>query len=120
MNCANNLINRKKIVWIANNYELTSHAKERIKERMDTTRTIKDLILNTPLAWKSGANKYCIGLNLYEYIVVALGNDRTEPAKVITFVNTQESAVNIIDKFVYSYLDLKARKKWLDDSEEEE
>lgn len=108
MNEANNLVSRKRLEWIAYNYELSLHAKDRIKERSDTIKTMRELILNSPLAWGLGNNKYCIALNLYEYIVVEHVQDFTHSKPtIITFVNMKESDYNVIDKFVYAYDKLK-------------
>lgn len=108
MNETNNLLSRKRLEWIAYNYELSLHAKDRIKERSDTIKTMRELILNSPLAWGLSTTKCCIALNLYEYIIVEhiQDNSHTTP-KIITFVNMRNSEYNVIDKFVYSYDKLK-------------
>ena len=109
MNSVNNLMSRKKLEWIAYNYELSSHARERIKERMDTTKTIKELIFNSPLAWKSANNMYCIAINLFEYLVVALEQTDTETPipRIVTFIDTTATGVNVVDKFIFSYVKLR-------------
>lgn len=100
-----NLISRKRLVWIANNFELSRHAKNRLKERTDTDRTIDDLILNSPLAWSQCRGKICIAFNMYEYIVVSLDReDKEKPATVLTFVNMEDSGDCVIDMFVNTYM----------------
>ena len=97
------LLSRKKLEWIAYNYELTSHAKERIKERADTTKTIKEQILNSPMAWLCGENKYAIALNLYELVIITT-NDNVPYVK--TFMNLRDCGDNVTDLAFKSYIKL--------------
>lgn len=95
------LISRKKLEWIMNNYELSTHAKDRIKERKETSQTIGELIYNSPLSWICGNQKVCIAFNLYEYIVVATDTDKP---LVLTFVNMSDSKENVVDMAFNSYI----------------
>lgn len=104
----NNLVARKKIEWIAYTYELTDHAKERIKERKDTDFTIKELILKTPLAWKTPEEYYCIALGLTEFIVLRINSneDGTQTPSILTFISTKEKGKTVSDRFI------KDHKRW--------
>ena len=95
------LVGRKRLEWIAFNYELSSHAKDRIKERASTKKTIKEAIRISPLAWICGRDTICIALNLYEYIIVSV-SDKIPVVK--TFVNTSDSGNTVVDLAFVSYM----------------
>lgn len=95
------LVSRKKIEWISYNYELSLHAKDRIKERQDLTKGMGELIRNTPLSWSLSADYLCIALNLYEYIIVAI--DKATPT-IMTFVNTKDKGDTVIERFIENHL----------------
>lgn len=95
------LVGRKRLEWIAFNYELSSHAKERIKERSNTRKTIKEAIRVSPLSWICGKDTICIALNLYEYIIVSVA----DPVPVVvTFVNTSDKKNTVVDLAFNSYI----------------
>ena len=94
------LVAKKRIEWIAFNYELSSHAKNRIKERMNTTKTIAELIYDSPLFWGLEKDIVCIAFNLYEYIVVETGKDK---AVIKTFIDTRDRDETVIDRFCQFY-----------------
>lgn len=97
------LISRKKLEWFAYNYELTQHAKDRIKERADTTKTIREQILNSPMAWVCGENQIAIAFNLYELIIITT----TENVPYIrTFMNLRGCGENVTDLAFNSYIKL--------------
>lgn len=95
------LVSRKKVEWISFNYELSLHAKDRIKERQDLSKGMGELIRNSPLAWSLCPNILCIALNLYEFIVVA--TDKETPT-IMTFINTKDKGDSVIDRFIESHI----------------
>lgn len=107
----NILVGRKRLEWIAYNYELTTHAKDRIKERASTSKTIRELILNSPLAWKSKDGLVNIAINLYEYMIVYTG-ENGDKALIITFINTKDSTTNVVDRFIIDYRRINNEQVW--------
>lgn len=107
----NILIRRKKIEWIAYNYQLSTHAKVQITKRCYEDlqdEDFKNLILESPLAWKSKDKQcICIALNLFDYIVV--NPDTTDEktgqkyANILTYVSTRNNDQTVIDKFLMDY-----------------
>lgn len=93
------LVSRKKIEWVSYNYELSLHAKDRIKERLNTNKTIRELIINSPLSWGLDKNILIIAFNLYEYIAVS--TDTGKPI-VVTFVDLRQhkKGITVIDLFI--------------------
>ena len=112
----NNLVARKKIEWIAYTYELTDHAKERIKERKDLDLTIKQLILKTPLAWMTAEGYYCLALGLKEYMVLKIseGEDGTQKPIILTYIHITEEDKSVVDIFIKDY---NKSKKIIEDEE---
>lgn len=107
-----NLVSRKMIEMIANEYELSYHAKNRIKERKDTTKTIAELIYNSPLAWSPCRDKICIAFNINEYIVVTIDKkEKKEKPVILTYVNTSDTDLCVIDKFVETYMKINHKEQ---------
>lgn len=96
------LVSRKRIEYIAYNYELTSHAKERIKERQATNVTLKESILKSPLSWRCKGDIIKIALNKDEFLIVSDSTETRAHPIVITFVTATEGTV--IDEFIRDYL----------------
>lgn len=98
----NELIARKKIEWIAYNYKMTDHAQERIKERKETELTIKELILKTPLAWKTPEDFFCLALGLTEFIVIKIKNNEegTQTPVILTYISTKQEGKTVVDRFI--------------------
>ena len=108
------LVNRKKIEWIAYNYELSSHARERIKERYGEPKTIKEAILNSCLSWYYQDDIIAIAINANDifYVGIKKGCDgKTEKATIITFTWESKNGNNVIDKFCKNYLEKKKEDK---------
>lgn len=108
------LVNRKKIEWIAYNYELSSHARERIKERYGETRTIKDAILNSCLSWYYQNDIIAIAINANDIFYVGLKKmkgSKEEKATIITFTWESKTGNNVVDKFCKNYLEKKKEDK---------
>ena len=104
------LVSRKMIEWIAHNYELTSHARERIKERYSETKTIKQAILDSCLSWYYDKDTIAIAVNKDDifYVKIERNTDgKTHSAKIITFTWESKSGCNVVDKFCKNYLEKK-------------
>ena len=101
----NNLVARKKIEWIAYTYELTDHAKERIRERKDLDMTIKQLILKTPLAWITSEGYYCLALGLKEFMVLKIreNEDGTQTPVILTYIHITDENKSAVDRFIKDY-----------------
>lgn len=101
----NNLVARKKIEWIAYTYELTDHAKERIRERKDLDMTIKQLILKTPLAWTTSEGYYCLALGLKEFMVLKIreNEDGTQTPVILTYIHITDENKSVVDRFIKDY-----------------
>lgn len=107
----NILIRRKKIEWIAYNYQLSTHAKVQMTKRCYEDlqdEDFKNLILESPLAWKSKDKQcICVAINLFDYIVV--NPDTTDEktgqkyANILTYVSTRNNDQTVIDKFLMDY-----------------
>ena len=95
------LVSRKRIEWISYNYELSLHAKDRIKERQDLRKGMGELIRNSPLSWSLCQDVLCIALNLYEYIIVATEEGK---ATITTFVNTKDRGDTVIERLIETHL----------------
>lgn len=88
-NVPNILVSRRVIKWIAHNLEFTNHASFNIINRDSIfNRDFKKGVHEAPLAWKTEGGRIAIALNLFEYIVVEISNNK---ANVITFINTRTS-----------------------------
>lgn len=94
------LVARKRVEYIAYNYELSEHAKERIKERSQY-KTLTRCILESPLAWREKEGYVKIAFSKYEYIVVATGEDKP---LIVTFINCKNSCETVVDRFLKDYL----------------
>lgn len=102
------LVGRKKIEHVAFTYELSEHAKAQLLRRdNEISFDLKDRILNSPLAWKVRDGRIAIALTLYEYIIVYVPS-KFEGGRpiVVTYVDTQKSGINVIDKMLISYKEL--------------
>lgn len=99
------LVGRKKVEYVAYTYKLSQHAKAQLLRRDNSTSLdLRERILNSPLAWKVKEGRIAIALSLFEYIVVYVPKreDKKLPT-VVTYVDTQKSKVNVIDKMLISY-----------------
>lgn len=85
----NILVSRRVIKWVAHNLEFTNHASFNIINRDSIfNRDFKKSVHESPLAWKQTDGRIAIALNLFEYIIVEIDNNK---ATVITFINTKDS-----------------------------
>lgn len=100
------LVRRKKIEWIASTFNVSEHARVEMLRRGLTydRQFLKSAILSSPLAWKSYDDRIVIALTLFRYIVVTIvsENGREYPL-VVTFVDTVDSGINVIDRFLLRY-----------------
>lgn len=115
------LVSRKMIEWIAHNYELTSHARERVKERYSETKTIKQAILDSCLSWFYDRDTVAIAVNKDDifYVKLERNSDRkVYKSKIITFTWESKNGYNVVDKFCKNYLEKKKVDK-IKDLEEE-
>ena len=94
------LVARKRIEFIAYNYVVSEHAKERLKERSQY-RTLKQCILNSSLAWRAADGYIKIAFSKYEYIIVAMSDN---VPVVVTFVNCKSNGDTVTDRFLKDYL----------------
>ena len=102
------------IEWIAYNYELTSHARERIKERYGSTKTLKQSILESCLAWFYEDDLVAIAINSDDIIYVKLskGSDgKTNKAMIVTYTWKSKHGYSVVDKFCKNYLEKRKANK---------
>ena len=99
------LVARKRLEFIAYNYVMSSHARERIKERRAVSTTIKESILKSPLAWRCPDGTLKIAFNKTEFIVVEDTTGTHNNPTIITFVSLDNRTV--IDEFVGDYEKIK-------------
>lgn len=103
MSTYNMLISRKKLEYIAHNLIMTTHAKERMLERLgdvDITRTI----LNSPFWFRNCEGYIIIGIDIQRYFVV----EETERGFIlVTVTDPSTNGYDIMDKFVLNYMERK-------------
>lgn len=95
------LVARKRLEFIAHNYLVSSHARERLKERRAVHSTIKDSILKSPLAWRLPNGTIKIAFNKTEFIVVSDTTGTNDSPTIITFVSLDK--MSVIDEFINDY-----------------
>lgn len=99
------LVARKRLEFIAYNYLVSSHARDRLKERRAVYTTLKESILKSPLAWRCPNGTIKIAFNKTEYIVVSDTTGTHNMPTIITFISLDNRTV--IDEFVTDYENLK-------------
>jgi len=99
------LVARKRLEFIAYNYLVSSHARERLKERRAVGTTIKDSILKSPLAWRLPDKTIKIAFNKNEYVVVSDTTGTHDMPTIITFISLDN--MTVIDEFIQDYENLK-------------
>lgn len=87
------LLTTEELKEIAENFELSRHAEQRIAERF-ADLNIHKAILNPLIAYFNTDGSINIALNSFEYLVIATNQ---KPYKVITY---KEKSHNNIDVFV--------------------
>lgn len=97
---------------IADNYELTFHAKERIRERLGDAN-IKNAILNNVIAYFNYDGSINIAINDYEYFVF-IPNEERQKYVCITFKEKSLNGINIYEKYHLAQVGWKRKgdEKW--------
>ena len=96
----NMLVSRKKIEYIAHNLIVTTHAKQRIEERLDKDADIRVMILNSPLWYRNIDGTINIAIDQQTYFVVSENNGRFA---LVTIKEPSRNGYDIMDKFVFAY-----------------
>lgn len=99
------LVSRKKVEYVAFTYKLSQHAQmQLIRRDRNLSMDLRERILGSMLAWKTRNECIAIALSLHEYIVVAVPKKGENiPPTVITYVNTTESGLTVVDKMFIHY-----------------
>ena len=89
------LLTQEELDYIADNYVLTNHAKEKVEERLRTItkKSIKHLIKNCMMAYYNTDGFVNIAINNYKYFVV---NPYT--CGIITFKEPSHNGYTTTDK----------------------
>lgn len=99
----NILVSRKKVEWVAHNFEISNHAKMQMVRRGLLNTNIASLILNSPLFWKEGKAYIAIAFNLFEYIIVAVPEMNSGKPVIVTYVSLKDQGYSVIDKMLIAY-----------------
>ena len=98
------LVSRKRLEFIAYNYEISTHARDRLKERRALSKTIRESILTSPLAWRKQTDHTIkIAFSKNEFIVVEDTTGTRKVPVIITYINLENSDCSVIDKFIEDY-----------------
>lgn len=99
------LVPRKVIEDIAYNHTLTAHAEGRLIERAPNY-DVKQMILNSPLWWRSRDGYIHIATDKDHFFVVARSSYKNE---IITFHEKSLNRVSVVDRFTMSYFGLERK-----------
>lgn len=96
------VLTRDELLEISNNFTLTNHAKERIKERLGnkTLEDIKQYILKPYLAWRNVDDCINLAINKKEYFVISK-NPNTYV--IITLKEMSKNNVTADEKFQMAF-----------------
>lgn len=102
----NILVGRKKIEWIANNVKTSQHAELRLLQKDKSKRTIKQRILESPLAWKTRDNCVAVATDLFHYFIInptRVDKDNNNYPLLVTIIDLTAQGITVVDKFMLDY-----------------
>lgn len=102
------VLSRKKIEYIAHNYEFSKHSFNRLRQRCGNF-DVRKMILNALFAYVNTDGYINIAVDLNHFFIVKeLKNNKY---KIITFQEKSMNGYTTVDKFVFAYLGIDRHSK---------
>ena len=108
----NILLTKRELNFIYKNVKVSKHAFERARDYIDkdiTISKIKNIIKNSPFAWKQSNGQYVVAVDEFSYFVLYRFFNSY---MLVSYLRKSDNNYNVIDKFIFEYKGVK--KKWKD------